>query len=399
MGESESAVVKIKSAISEIDAEDWDACANPSAASYNPFISHAFLACLELSGSVSPETGWLPQHLALYDANDQLVGALPCYLKNHSQGEYVFDYAWAQAFERAGGAYYPKLQCAVPFTPVPGRRFLTRPANESGTAPEELEKILAAGAIELAQRHEASSLHATFVDEDAWRRLGNFAFLQRIDQQFHWKNDDYDCFDAFLETLASRKRKTIRKERKTARASGLEIQHIRGNDIREEHWDAFYEFYVNTGLKKWGQPYLNRTFFSLLGEKMADDCLLILCKRDERYIAGALNFIGGDCLYGRYWGATEHYDCLHFEVCYYQAIDYAITHNIARVEAGAQGEHKLARGYLPTTTYSLHWLADERLEQAVATFLNREREHVKHAQEVLATYAPFKKNAPRDKTN
>ncbi len=388
MGDKEGAVVRVVSKISALDADAWDACANPDPALYNPFVSYTFLEVLERSGCVSADTGWQPQHLALMDDGSELVGCMPCYLKNHSQGEYIFDFAWADAFERAGGNYYPKLQCAVPFTPVPGPRFLVPPGPDCA----DREKLLAAAAIEVAKRLDVSSFHATFIDGDAWQRLGEFGFLRRIDQQFHWPNDNYTSFNDFLDTLTSRKRKAIRKERATAIESGIEIERKTGADITENDWDVFYRFYVDTGLRKWGSPYLNRQFFSLLGEEMADRCLLIIAKRDGNPIAGALNMIGGDCLYGRYWGMAEYYPCLHFELCYYQAIDHAIAHGIPRVEAGAQGEHKLARGYMPTTTYSLHWFADPNLRHAVDDHLKQERPHVERAQGILADYAPYKKN-------
>ncbi len=387
MGDQEGAIVKVVPDISEFDQAQWDSCANPDPETYDPFVSFTFLNILEQSGAVSDKTGWQPQHLGLLDDHGNLSACMPCYLKSHSQGEYVFDHAWADAYERAGGDYYPKLQCAVPFTPVPGRRFLTRPGLDADLC----EKMLATGAIELADRLGVSSFHATFVDEAAWQRLGLAGFLRRIDQQFHWTNENYETFDDFLATLSSRKRKVIRKERATAVRSGLEIVQLSGDDITEDHWDLFYKFYLDTGARKWGRPYLNRTFFSLLGEQMADQCLLILAQRDGQVVAGALNITGGDCLYGRYWGAIEHHPCLHFEICYYQAIDYAIANRLPRVEAGAQGEHKLARGYLPTTTYSLHWFADPEMRAAVEHYLQQERRHISHAKDLLTDYAPYKK--------
>jgi predicted N-acyltransferase len=316
---------------------------------------------------------------------------MPCYVKLHSAGEYVFDYAWAEAYERAGGAYYPKLQVAVPFTPVPGRRLLVRP----GPNAERRERLLAAAAIEVTRRLSGSSLHLTFLTEPEWRALGAQGFLRRTDQQFHWHNEGYASFDDFLARLASRKRKTVRKERAEAPSRDLTIERISGGAITEAHWDAFFAFYQDTGGRKWGRPYLNRRFFSLLGEAMADRCLLIMAKRGAHYVAGALNLIGGDCLYGRYWGATEHHPCLHFEVCYYQAIEYAIEKRLARVEAGAQGEHKLARGYMPTTTYSAHWIADPNFRQAVARYLDSEREHVAEAIEALSEFGPYRKAPPQ----
>lgn len=390
MGESERATVRVIPDIGAIPAPEWDACANPDAKRYNPFVSHTFLKALEDAGCVGPSSGWHPAHLAVQDDEGVTTACMPAYLKTHSRGEYIFDHAWADAYHRAGGVYYPKLQCSVPFTPVPGPRLLIKPGPDAA----ERERILASAAIEFARRQKMSSLHITFLEQDAWERLGQFGLLQRTDQQFHWRNEGYATFDDFLATLSSRKRKAIRKERAQALESGLEIELLTGEDIKEHHWDAFFDFYQDTGARKWGVPYLNRAFFSRLGETMAADCLLVMARSGERYVAGALNIIGGDCLYGRYWGAIEHHPFLHFEVCYYQAIDYAIANRLSRVEAGAQGEHKLARGYLPTTTYSLHWIADPGLEQAVARYLFDERRHIAHAQTVLTDYAPYKKGAP-----
>ena len=382
-------VANVVSRIAEIEAEDWDACANPDPATHNPFLAHAFLKALEVSGCVGDKrTGWLPHHIVLNDGHGGIAGCVPCYVKLNSAGEYVFDYGWAEAYQRAGGAYYPKLQVAVPFTPVPGRRLLVRPGPDA----ERRQKLLAAAAVEVARRLGASSLHLTFLTEEEWRALGAQGFLQRTDQQFHWRNEGYAKFDDFLARLSSRKRKTVRKERAEALGRGLTIERITGADLREEHWDAFFAFYQDTGSRKWGHPYLNRRFFSLLGEAMADRCLLVMAKRDNRYIAGALNLIGGDCLYGRYWGAIEHHPCLHFEVCYYQAIDYAIEHGLARVEAGAQGEHKLARGYMPVTTYSAHWIANAAFRTAIADYLDSEREHVAETVEALAEFGPYRKD-------
>ena len=383
-------VANVISRIAEIEAEDWDACANPDPATHNPFLSHAFLKALEDSGCVGDKcTGWLPHHIVLNDGHGGIAGCVPCYVKLNSAGEYVFDYGWAEAYQRAGGAYYPKLQAAVPFTPVPGRRLLVRPGPDA----ERRQKLLAAAALEVARRLGVSSLHLTFLTEEEWRALGAQGFLQRTDQQFHWRNEGYAKFDDFLARLSSRKRKTVRKERAEALGRGLTIERITGADLREEHWDAFFAFYQHTGNRKWGHPYLNRRFFSLLGEAMADRCLLVMAKRDSRYIAGALNLIGSDCLYGRYWGAIEHHPCLHFEVCYYQAIDYAIEHGLARVEAGAQGEHKLARGYMPVTTYSAHWIANAAFRTAIANYLDSEREHVAETVEALAELGPYRKDA------
>lgn len=365
----------------------WDAVANPDPARLNPFLAHAFLASLEDTGCVGRGTGWTPRHLVIEDEAGVITGAAPCYLKSHSQGEYVFDHAWADAYMRAGGRYYPKLQIAVPFTPVPGPRLLVRPGADAYAT----EQALAAAAIELAAQGGISSVHMTFLEADVQERLGALGYLKRTGQQFHWRNEGYASFDGFLETFASRKRKAVRKERLQALSSGISIEHVTGRDITEAHWDAFHAFYMDTGDRKWGRPYLNRAFFSALGQHMAERCLLVMAKRDGRYIAGALNMIGGDCLYGRYWGAIEHHPFLHFEVCYYQAIDYAIAHRLARVEAGAQGEHKLARGYLPVETYSAHWIADPSLRSAVARYLDQERLAVAEDNEDLTELGPYRK--------
>jgi predicted N-acyltransferase len=375
--------------MSAIAPAAWDACANPPTESYNPFLSHAFLACLEESGCVGRRTGWAPQHFLLEDGG-RILGAMPLYLKSHSRGEYVFDYGWADAYERAGGNYYPKLQCCVPFTPVPGRRLLVADGEDRAA----VEPALLQGAVELVRLHKASSLHLTFLTEGEWQRQGGGRILQRTDQQFHWVNEGYGDFDDFLAALASRKRKAVKKERREAISAGVTIEHIEGRDITEAHWDAFFGFYQDTGSRKWGSPYLNRRFFSQVGEAMAERILLIMCRRGGRLIAGALNFIGGDTLYGRYWGAIEHHPFLHFETCYYQAIEFAIARGLKRVEAGAQGDHKLARGYLPQTTYSLHYLAHSGLSRAVASFLEQERRAVAEETRVLAELGPFKKCDP-----
>jgi predicted N-acyltransferase len=389
-GENE-ATIKVLAQISDVPAEAWDRVANPGSMPFDPFVSHAFLKALEEAGTVGPRTGWMPRHVILEEGGT-LVGAMPCYLKSHSRGEYIFDYGWAEAYERAGGRYYPKLQSAVPFTPVPGRRFLVEP---DGRAPER-EQLLVAGAIEVAKRQGVSSLHITFLSEGEWSRIGALGLLQRTDKQFHWQNGGYRTFEDFLATLASRKRKTVRKEREQALAAGITIEWVTGGALTEAHWDAFFQFYMDTGSRKWGSPYLNRQFFSLLGTAMADRCLLIMARRGNRYIAGALNLIGGDCLYGRYWGAVEQHPCLHFEVCYYQAIEYAIANGLARVEAGAQGEHKLARGYMPTPTYSLHWIRDAGFRKAVQRYLTEERAEMHEQRQILAAYGPYKKVAAAD---
>jgi predicted N-acyltransferase len=387
--EEAKAVARVATRIGDIDAGAWDACANPDPAAYNPFISHAFLNALEEAATVGERhTGWLPQHITLSDEAGAIAACMPCYVKLHSAGEYVFDHAWAEAYGRAGGRYYPKLQAAVPFTPVPGPRLLVRPSGED----ERRRELLAATAVEAAERLGVSSLHVTFLTEPEWTFLAGRGFLQRTDRQFHWHNDGYAGYEDFLARLSSRKRKALRKERGEALRDGIKIEWVTGRDITEAHWDAFYEFYTDTGNRKWGRPYLNRRFFSLLGAAMPERCLLVMAKRGPRYIAGALNLIGGSCLYGRYWGAIEHHPCLHFEVCYHQAIDYAIANGLARVEAGAQGDHKLARGYVPTTTYSAHWIADPGLRRAIARYLEEERREVAAASAELAEFAPFRKD-------
>ena len=388
MNKPQECVTEVVGRIADVAPAAWDACANPEQVPFNPFLSHAFLRCLEDAGSVGGRSGWTPRHLVLKDEHGEIAGCAPCYIKTHSKGEYVFDHAWADAYLRAGGDYYPKLQIAVPFTPVPGRRLLTRP----GPAREANEAMLAAAAAEVVKRGGLSGVHITFLTQEEWARLGARGYLQRTGQQFHWSNQGYATFEDFLGSLASRKRKGVRKEREQARADGLDIEWISGKDISEAHWDAFFAFYMETGSRKWGRPYLNRAFFSLLGDAMSERCLLIMVRRGGRYVAGALNMIGGDCLYGRYWGAIEHHPCLHFEVCYYQAIDYAIQHGIARVEAGAQGEHKIARGYMPVHTYSAHFIADPALRRAIADFLRRERAYVAAESEELAKFAPFRKD-------
>jgi uncharacterized protein len=382
--------VEVVPRIADIPAACWDRCANPEAGKYNPFVSHGFLGALEEAGSVGGRSGWVPRHLVLKDGTQSVIGCAPCYAKSHSQGEYVFDHSWADAYARAGGSYYPKLQIAVPFTPVPGRRLLVGDGPEADTR----EAMLAEAVVKLAQRSGVSGVHLTFLTEGEWERLGARGFLRRTHQQFHWSNAGYGSFDDFLTSLASRKRKAVRKERAEAVETGLKIEWVRGRDITQAHWDAFFSFYMDTGSRKWGRPYLNRKAFSLIGEAIGDSCLLMLALRGRRAIAGSLHMVGGDCLYGRYWGAIEHHPCLHFELCYYQAIEFAIAHKLARVEAGAQGEHKLARGYLPTKTYSAHYIADPGLRRAIADYLVRERAYVDAEKEQLAEYGPFRKVSP-----
>ncbi|PCJ71567.1 MAG: GNAT family N-acetyltransferase [Rhodobiaceae bacterium] len=387
MGDQEQIVMKVVPRLSEISAEAWDSCANPGGAiPSNPFLSHAFLLALEESGSATARTGWSPHHLVLEDPDGSLAGVVPMYLKNHSRGEYVFDHGWADAFERAGGHYYPKLQVSVPFTPATGRRILARP----GLFQEQTEDQLIAGMVELTRQLEVSSVHLTFLSQAQWQRLGDVGFLQRTDQQFHWLNEGFETFDDFLTVLTSRKRKNLRKERERALESGIEIEWVTGSDLTEAHWDAFYNFYTDTGLRKWGTPYLTREFFSLIGANMPDQTLLIMAKREGQYIAGALNFIGSDTLFGRNWGCIEDHPFLHFEVCYYQAIDFAISRGLKRVEAGAQGAHKLARGYLPTHTYSAHYISNPSFREAVEGYLEQERHHVDHDIAALSRHTPFR---------
>lgn len=431
MNSKPAAAIRIEPYLEHFPATDWDQCANPGweldsqgtplrhvskgmadpscnpesicqtadsksedteslsqHTPYNPFISHAFLASLEESGCAIAETGWLGQHLVLEGRDGKPDAVMPCYLKNHSQGEYVFDYGWADAFERAGGHYYPKLQVSVPFTPATGRRLLLSQTAD----PQEASIILAAGLAELCKRHGASSAHLTFLPKGEWDLLGESGFLQRTDQQFHWEDNGYADFDGFLAALSSRKRKNLKRERREALASGdIRIEWVSGKDITEDHWDAFFQFYVDTGNRKWGRPYLNRTFFSMLSERLGNRVVLILAKRAGRYIAGALNLAGSDTLFGRHWGCVEDHPFLHFELCYYQAIDYALAHGLSRVEAGAQGAHKLARGYLPTTTYSAHFIANASFRDAIDRYLVQERMAIERENEALADHAPFKR--------
>lgn len=381
--------IQLLGSLTQIPAGDWDACACPEALDggrpNDPFTTHRFLSALEDSGSVGRGTGWQPQYLTAY-RDGQLIACAPMYAKSHSQGEYIFDHNWAHAYEQAGGRYYPKLQMAVPFTPVTGRRLLVRPGFD-GVG----HSALVQGAVQLAANNEISSLHVTFCTEQEAKAGEQMGLMPRLTQQFHWLNQDYDDFDGFLASLSSRKRKNIRKERAQAQGFGGEIEVFTGDDLRPEHWDAFWEFYQDTGARKWGSPYLSRAFFDIAQDTMADDMALILARRDGCYVAGALNFIGRDTLYGRYWGCSEHHPCLHFELCYYQAMDLAIAMGLARIEAGAQGEHKLARGYLPTQTHSLHWLGDPGFADAVARYLDAERAAIEEEIEILTDYGPFKK--------
>jgi predicted N-acyltransferase len=384
--------VKLKSAvqvsrrIADIGQAGWDACAANPDYRANPFVSFDFLDIAEAAGCAVERAGWGPQHITVEDEAGAVAAAMPLYLKSHSQGEYVFDHAWADAYERAGGSYYPKLISAAPFTPATGPRMLVRPDVDR----EEAWRILLGGALAVCERYEVSSLHVNFPTQDEWTWMGGQGLALRQGQQYHWLNQGYSNFDNFLGALSSGRRKTIRRERRDAQ-SEVEIFALTGAEITEDHWDAFFAFYMDTGSRKWGRPYLNRLFFSLLGERMADRVLLVMARRGGRWIAGALNLIGDDCLYGRNWGCIEDVPFLHFELCYYQAIEWAIARGLARVEAGAQGQHKIARGYLPAPVYSAHYIAHSGLRAAVEDFLMREREAVSDEMEWLAEeYSPFR---------
>lgn len=383
--------VTLAESIAAVPAADWDALAAPGTGRPDdPFTTHRFLLALEASGSTGPGTGWLARPLLVH-RGAQMIAAAPLYVKSHSQGEYIFDHGWAEAYERAGGRYYPKLQIAVPFTPATGRRFLTLPGEEvAGMA------ALIEGATRVAQQNGLSSLHATFCTEAEAETGAAMGLMPRLTQQFHWQNEGYSSYEDFLATLASRKRKALRKERAMANSHGLRIENLTGDALRPEHWDAFWAFYQDTGSRKWGRPYLTRNFFDRIQQTMRDDVLLVLAFDGSRPAAGALNFIGRSTLYGRYWGCVEDYPCLHFELCYHRAIDWAIAQGLDRVEAGAQGEHKLARGYLPAETHSLHWIADPAFARAVADYLERERAAVDEEIEVLTAYGPFRRGPAQD---
>ncbi|MFK4766686.1 GNAT family N-acetyltransferase [Rhizobium sp. ZW T2_16] len=385
--------IRIEQSLAAISPESWSRLAGASresssaAVPYNPFLSHAFLSSLEQSGSATAKTGWHGHHILLETEEGTLIGAIPAYLKSHSQGEYVFDHGWADAFERAGGRYYPKLQCAIPFTPATGPRLLVASSYDR----ETMQTTLAAGLQEVTRQLAISSAHVTFVPENEIETFEEADYLHRTDQQFHFINEGYVDHDAFLETLASRKRKALKKERRAALENGISIDWLTGADLTEDIWDQFFAFYMDTGGRKWGRPYLTRSFYSLIGSRMADDILLVMARRDGRYIAGAINFIGGDTLYGRHWGCIEDHPFLHFEVCYHQAIDFALAKGLKRVEAGAQGEHKLARGYLPVTTHSMHYIAHPGLCRAISDYLERERQEVDGMNEYLSEHSPFRK--------
>ncbi len=384
---SEHITVRVAERIAEIPADAWDACAGRD----DPFVSHAFLSALEDAGCVSAASGWLPHHLAVEDPDGAIRGVAPLYVKGHSQGEYVFDWGWADAYERAGGRYYPKLQCAVPFTPVPGRRLLLRPDPGAGQA----RAALAAGMVELVQRHRLSSVHVTFAAESEVRALEERGWLVRRGMQYHWHNRDYGSFDEFLARLMSRKRKSIARERRRVAEAGIRTPILCGDDIRARHWDAFHRFYIDTYDRKWGYPYLNREFFDLLTERLGERVVLVMAEYDGRPIAGALNLRGSDALYGRNWGAAGDYRFLHFEACYYRAIDFAIENRLGRVEAGTQGPHKVQRGYLPVDTFSAHWIADRGLREPVRDFVRREARQVLREKDAMLAASPYRRDGDR----
>ncbi|MCY4153623.1 MAG: GNAT family N-acetyltransferase [Aestuariivita sp.] len=381
--------VQAHSTISEIAVDDWDACACPESADggrpLDPFTTHRFMAALEASGSVGSGTGWQPLYLSVKQ-NDAVVGTAPLFVKLHSQGEFIFDHNWAHAYEQAGGRYYPKLQIAVPFTPATGRRLLTQPNHRNFAA-----SALVQGAMQVATQSQLSSLHITFCTQDELELGEQMGLLPRLTQQFHWEDDNFGDFDGFLASLASRKRKNIRKERERANAFFGQIEVLTADEIESHHWEAFWSFYQHTSARKWGIPYLTRGFFDEIHRTMRDDVVLILARDDDGYFAGALNFIGRNTLFGRYWGCIKHHPCLHFELCYYRAIEWALSNGLSRVEAGAQGGHKLSRGYLPSETYSLHWVADHSFSRAIEQFLRAERSSVNKEIEIMTDYGPFKK--------
>ena len=381
--ESLSLILKVHADIRALDTAAWDRCAGTG----NPFVSHAFLSALEESGSVSAESGWLPQHLVLETEAGQVLGCVPMYLKTHSYGEYVFDWGWAQAYEEAGGRYYPKLQVSVPFTPASGPRLLVSPDVDH----DAVADALISGLQQVADRHQVSSVHVTFPTKAEWERLGKAGWLQRTGQQYHWENPGYRSFDEFLAALNSRKRKAIKKERRQVAESGVALEIVNGDDLTESHWDTFFQFYQDTSDRKWGSAYLTRSFFSLLGERLRHRVALVVASKDGRPVAGALNLIGGDTLYGRNWGCDGHFRFLHFEACYYQAIEFAIARGLARVEAGAQGQHKVQRGYMPVHTYSAHYVRDPRFRQAIDDFLAREGRMVDWEIQAISEASPFRK--------
>ncbi|HYG88661.1 MAG TPA: GNAT family N-acetyltransferase [Azospirillum sp.] len=382
---SDAITVKVLNGIGEVDAAQWDACVGGD----NPFVRHAFLTALEESGSATARSGWQPAHLTALDAQGRVQGAVPAYFKAHSYGEYVFDHAWANAYERAGGRYYPKLQVSVPFTPVTGPRLLLRPDAGSAVAGALIKAM-----EEVVRRYGLSSAHVTFPLEEEQRRLGEAGWLQRLGMQYHWENRGYGSFDDFLGALNARKRKAIKRERREVAESGVRLHTLTGDDLKPEHWDAFYRFYMDTTDRKWGGGYLTRAFFRRLGETMADAVVLVMCEDRGRWVAGALNLMGGGVLYGRNWGSDGSYRFLHFEACYYQALDFAIARGLTRVEAGAQGEHKIQRGYLPVPTHSAHWVRDPGFRRVLTAHLEQERRAVEHEMAALAEFSPYRKDEP-----
>ena len=379
--------IVVENSIENIGKKNWNNCANHEASSYNPFVSYEFLNALEKSNSVNGDSGWYTSFFVAKDKDDKIIGCTPAYLKNNSSGEYVFDYSWAEAYQRVGRSYYPKLQISIPFTPVSTPKLLTKDQNDIDT------KVFMLQAIEdFCSEHAISSAHLTFLNEKELNTLQNKKWLIRTDQQFHWFNDNYNDFNDFLSDLSSRKRKNIKKERDEANKNGLVIETLNHKEIQEFHWDEFYKFYIDTSMRKWGQPYLNRDFFSLIGQTLSESILLIMVKNNNKYIAGALNFIGGDTIYGRNWGCIEDHKNLHFEVCYYRAIDFAINNKLKKVEAGAQGAHKISRGYQPSKTYSAHWIKDVDFFEAISNYLKDERVYIQENIEKLNEYIPFKKN-------
>mgnify|MGYP006262462389 FL=1 len=377
----------VENSIENIGKKNWNNCANHEALSYNPFVSYEFLNALEKSNSVNGDSGWYTSFFVAKDNDDKIIGCTPAYLKNNSSGEYVFDYSWAEAYQRVGRSYYPKLQISIPFTPVSTPKLLTKDQNDIDT------KVFMLQAIEdFCSEHAISSAHLTFLNEKELKTLQNKKWLIRTDQQFHWFNDNYNDFNDFLSDLSSRKRKNIKKERDEANKNGLVIEMLNHKEIQEFHWDEFYKFYIDTSMRKWGQPYLNRDFFSLIGQTLSENILLIMVKNNNKYIAGALNFIGGDTIYGRNWGCIEDHKNLHFEVCYYRAIDFAINNKLKKVEAGAQGAHKISRGYQPSKTFSAHWIKDIDFFEAISNYLKDERVYIQENIEKLNEYIPFKKN-------
>jgi len=373
--------IEIYDRIADISSTDWNACAGLD----NPFVQHAFLNALETSGSVTPETGWLAQHILVKDEEGIPKACAPLYLKNHSYGEYIFDWGWADAFQRAGGAYYPKLQAAIPFTPATGPRLLVKQG-----ASHDYFEILVSAMLKIAKQHGVSSLHLTFLTKEEWKRLGNLSFMQRTSSQFHWENKNYRNFDDFLDSLISRKRKSIKKERRKVYEEGIELFCLTGDELSEEKWDIFYGYYTDTIDRKWGRSYLTRDFFSILGETMSNLAMLVLAKHNNTPVAGALNFLGSETIFGRNWGCSQDFKFLHFEACYYQAIEYAINNKLKWVEAGAQGPHKIQRGYLPREVYSAHWIKNDSLSAAIEGFLERERKEVDYQISELMRYSPYR---------